>query len=111
MMKMWIRPFKPCTTLVRQWPRTIAINGLLQEPATVTGVEGLEDWAVRLRIMVKTLAQCPMGGCSVILRRQIRITFARARAGACLPPSGHHDCWRAQKDGVTFLEPQRAQRF
>lgn len=47
---------------------------LLQETPVVTGVEGLEDWAVRLRIMVKTL---PNGQWEVqrYLRRQIRLVF------------------------------------
>ena len=51
------------------------IKDLLQEPATVTGVEGLEDWAVRLRIMVKTL---PSAHFEVqrYLRRQIHLVFA-----------------------------------
>lgn len=48
---------------------------LLQEPMTVTGVEGLEDWAVRLRIMVKTLPNAQWE-VQRYLRRQIRIVFA-----------------------------------
>jgi small conductance mechanosensitive channel len=48
---------------------------LLQEPAVVTGVEGLEDWAVRLRIMVKTLPNAQWE-VQRYLRRQIRLTFA-----------------------------------
>jgi moderate conductance mechanosensitive channel len=48
---------------------------LLQEPMTVTGVEGLEDWAVRLRIMVKTLPNAQWE-VQRYLRRQIRIIFA-----------------------------------
>ena len=55
--------------------RDEAINGLLQEPMTVTGVEGLEDWAVRLRIMVKTLPNAQYE-VQRYLRRQIRNTFA-----------------------------------
>lgn len=49
---------------------------LLQETPVVTGVEGLDDWAVRLRIMVKTL---PNGQWEVqrYLRRQIRLIFAQ----------------------------------
>jgi small conductance mechanosensitive channel len=47
---------------------------LLQEPATVTGVEGLEDWAIRLRIMVKTLPNAQWE-VQRYLRRQIRLTF------------------------------------
>ncbi|WP_420643289.1 mechanosensitive ion channel family protein [Candidatus Leptofilum sp.] len=47
---------------------------LLQETPVVTGVEGLEDWSIRLRIMVKTL---PNGQWEVqrYLRRQIRLVF------------------------------------
>lgn len=51
------------------------VQNLLLEPATVTGVEGLDDWAVRIRIMVKTV---PSAQWEVqrYLRRQIRIVFA-----------------------------------
>ena len=48
---------------------------LLQEPAMVTGVEGLENWAVRLRIMVKTLPNAQWE-VQRYLRRQIRLIFA-----------------------------------
>ncbi|MCP4420290.1 MAG: mechanosensitive ion channel family protein [Chloroflexi bacterium] len=50
------------------------VQHLLLEPATVTGVEGLDDWAVRLRIIVKTV---PVAQWEVqrYLRRQIRIVF------------------------------------
>lgn len=50
------------------------IGLLLQETPVVTGVEGLEDWSVRLRIMAKTL---PNGQWEVqrYLRRQIRLVF------------------------------------
>ena len=41
----------------------------------VTGVEGLEDWAVRLRIMVKTMPNAQWE-VQRYLRRQIRIIFA-----------------------------------
>ena len=51
------------------------IGLLLQETPVVTGVEGLEEWAMRLRLMVKTL---PNGQWEVqrYLRRQIRLIFA-----------------------------------
>ena len=49
---------------------------LLQEPATVTGVEGLDEWAVRLRIMVKTLPNAQWE-VQRYLRRQIRLIFAK----------------------------------
>ena len=49
---------------------------LLQEPATVTGVEGLDEWAVRLRIMVKTLPNAQWE-VQRYLRRQIRLIFAQ----------------------------------
>ena len=52
------------------------IGLLLQETPVVTGVEGLEEWAMRLRLMVKTL---PNGQWEVqrYLRRQIRLVFAQ----------------------------------
>lgn len=52
-----------------------AVAPLLLEPPTVTGVEGLDDWAVRLRIMAKTV---PGQQWTVQrhLRRQIRLVFA-----------------------------------
>ena len=52
-----------------------AVAPLLLETPTVTGVEGLDDWAVRLRVMAKT---APGGQWVVMrhLRRQIRLDFA-----------------------------------
>jgi moderate conductance mechanosensitive channel len=52
-----------------------AVASLLLETPIVTGVEGLDDWAVRLRIMAKT---APGGQWAVMrhLRRQIRLDFA-----------------------------------
>lgn len=47
----------------------------LLETAVVTGVEGLDDWAVRLRIMVKTEPDAHWG-VQRYLRRQIRLVFA-----------------------------------
>lgn len=61
---------------------TIAL--LLQEPATVTGVEGLEDWAVRLRIMVKTLPNAQWE-VQRYLRREIRLTFAKRDLALAFP--------------------------
>lgn len=57
---------------VRQDPE---IGPLLLEDPTVTGVEGLEDWAVRLRLMVKTE---PNKQWDVMrwLRRKIHLEFA-----------------------------------
>jgi small conductance mechanosensitive channel len=57
---------------------------LLQEPAVVTGVEGLEDWAVRLRIMVKTLPNAQWE-VQRYLRRQIRLTFAEKGLSLAFP--------------------------
>jgi small conductance mechanosensitive channel len=57
---------------------------LLQEPAVVTGVEGLEDWAVRLRIMVKTLPNAQWE-VQRYLRRQIRLTFAAKGLSLAFP--------------------------
>ncbi len=52
-----------------------AVAPLILEAPTVTGVEGLDDWAVRLRIMAKT---APGAQWDVMrhLRRQIRLDFA-----------------------------------
>ncbi len=52
-----------------------AVAPLLLETPTVTGVEGLDDWAVRLRIMAKT---APGAQWDVMrhFRRQIRLDFA-----------------------------------
>ncbi len=57
---------------------------LLQEPAVVTGVEGLEDWAVRLRIMAKTLPNAQWE-VQRYLRRQIRLTFAEKGLSLAFP--------------------------
>ncbi|MAU00297.1 MAG: mechanosensitive ion channel protein [Anaerolineaceae bacterium] len=57
---------------------------LLQEPAVVTGVEGLEEWAVRLRIMVKTLPNAQWE-VQRYLRRQIRLTFAEKGLSLAFP--------------------------
>ncbi|MBK8987781.1 MAG: mechanosensitive ion channel family protein [Chloroflexi bacterium] len=48
---------------------------LLRERPQVTGVEGLEDWAVRLRLMVKT-APNQHWAVQRELRRRIRLEFA-----------------------------------
>ena len=57
---------------------------LLLEPVNVTGVEGLEDWAVRLRIMVKTLPNA-QHEVQRHLRRQIRLTFAEKGLALAFP--------------------------
>jgi small conductance mechanosensitive channel len=57
---------------------------LLLEPVNVTGVEGLEDWAVRLRIMVKTLPNA-QHEVQRHLRRQIRLTFAEKDLALAFP--------------------------
>ena len=57
---------------------------LLQEPAVVTGVEGLEDWAIRLRIMVKTLPNAQWE-VQRYLRREIRIIFAEKGLALAFP--------------------------
>lgn len=61
-----------------------SISQLLQEPATVTGVEGLEEWAVRLRIMVKTLPNAQWE-VQRYLRRQIRLTFEERGLSLAFP--------------------------
>ncbi|MCA9946155.1 MAG: mechanosensitive ion channel family protein, partial [Anaerolineales bacterium] len=57
---------------------------LLQEPAVVTGVEGLEEWAVRLRIMVKTLPNAQWE-VQRYLRREIRLVFAEKGLSLAFP--------------------------
>ncbi|MCP4428158.1 MAG: mechanosensitive ion channel family protein [Chloroflexi bacterium] len=52
-----------------------AAGAVALETAVVTGVEGLDDWAVRLRIMVKTEPDAHWG-VQRYLRRQIRLVFA-----------------------------------
>ena len=61
-----------------------AVSLLLLETPTVTGVEGLDDWAVRLRIMAKTL---PGQQWAVMrhLRRQIRLVFAEKGIDIAFP--------------------------
>lgn len=60
------------------------IGPLLLETPTVTGVEGLDDWAVRLRIMVKTEPGTHWG-VQRALRRQIRLVFAEKGIGLAFP--------------------------
>ncbi|MEZ4594653.1 MAG: mechanosensitive ion channel family protein [Chloroflexota bacterium] len=61
-----------------------SIAMLLQEPATVTGVEGLEQWAVRLRIMVKTLPNAQWE-VQRYLRREIRLVFEERGLSLAFP--------------------------
>jgi small conductance mechanosensitive channel len=60
------------------------INPLLREQPIVTGIEGLDDWAVRLRIMVKT---APGQQWEVLryLRRQTRLVFAEKGIDLAFP--------------------------
>ena len=60
------------------------IAAVLLEAPTVTGIEGLDDWAVRLRLMVKTL---PGEHWEVqrYWRRQIRIQFAEKGLDLAFP--------------------------
>lgn len=57
---------------------------LLQESAMVTGIEGLDQWAVRLRIMVKTLPNAQFE-VQRYLRRQIRLVFAEKGIDLAFP--------------------------
>lgn len=57
---------------------------VLLETAVVTGVEGLDDWAVRLRIMVKTQPDAHWG-VQRYLRRQIRLVFAEKEIDLAFP--------------------------
>ncbi|MBK8901023.1 MAG: mechanosensitive ion channel family protein [Anaerolineaceae bacterium] len=52
-----------------------SISLLLLETAVVTGIEGLDQWAVRLRLMVKTLPNAQFE-VQRYLYRQIRLVFA-----------------------------------
>lgn len=61
-----------------------AVAPLLLEPPTVTGVEGLDDWAVRLRIMAKT-APGEQWTVQRHLRRQIRLVFAEKSIEIAFP--------------------------
>lgn len=69
---------------------------LLLEPPTVTGVEGLEDWAVRLRIMVKTMPNAQFE-VQRYLRRQIRLVFAEKGLSLAFP----------RHDVMIVSEPQK----
>ena len=60
------------------------IKGDLLETAVVTGIEGLDDWAVRLRIMVKT-APGQHWQIQRYLRRQIRLIFAEKEIDIAFP--------------------------
>ncbi|MCB9418478.1 MAG: mechanosensitive ion channel family protein [Ardenticatenaceae bacterium] len=68
----------------RQMMEDTAVAPLLLEPPAVTGIEGLDDWAVRLRIMAKTL---PGGQWAVErhLRRQIRLVLAKKGIDIAFP--------------------------
>jgi moderate conductance mechanosensitive channel len=60
------------------------VQDLLLKPAIVTGVEGLDDWAVRLRIVVKTLPGTQWQ-VQRYLRRQVRIVFAERGIDLAFP--------------------------
>lgn len=57
---------------------------LLLEPPQVTGIEGLEDWSVRIRLMVKTLPN-QHWGVQRTLRRRIRLEFAQEGIDLAFP--------------------------
>ncbi len=61
-----------------------AVRDKLLETAVVTGVEGLDDWAVRLRIMVKTKPG-EQWNVQRWLRRQIRLVFAQEGVELAFP--------------------------
>ncbi|MCP4357317.1 MAG: mechanosensitive ion channel family protein [Chloroflexi bacterium] len=56
----------------------------LLEEAVVTGIEGLDDWAVRLRVMVKTVPGVQWN-VQRWLRRQIRDEFAQQKIELAFP--------------------------
>jgi small conductance mechanosensitive channel len=60
------------------------ISPMLLEMPVVTGVEGLDDWAVRLRIMVKTTPG-EQWAVQRHLRRQIRLVFEEANIEIAFP--------------------------
>ncbi|GJM42546.1 MAG: hypothetical protein DHS20C20_28280 [Ardenticatenaceae bacterium] len=60
------------------------IGLLLQETPVVTGVEGLEDWSVRLRIMAKTMPNAQWE-VQRFLRRQIRLVFEQKGLDLAFP--------------------------
>ena len=60
------------------------IGLLLQETPVVTGVEGLEDWSVRLRIMAKTMPNAQWE-VQRFLRRQIRLVFEQKGIDLAFP--------------------------
>lgn len=72
---------------------------LLQESAVVTGIEGLEDWSVRLRIMVKTLPNAQWE-VQRYLRRQIRLIFAEKGLALAFP----------RQDIMIVGEPKKVER-
>lgn len=59
----------------RQAVGNTAVSQLLLEAPTVTGIEGLDDWAVRLRVMAKTTPG-QQWAVQRHLRREIRLVFA-----------------------------------
>jgi small conductance mechanosensitive channel len=59
----------------RQAVGNMAVSNILLETPTVTGIEGLDDWAVRLRIMAKTTPG-QQWAVQRHLRREIRLVFA-----------------------------------
>ncbi len=60
------------------------ISPLLLEQPVVTGIEGLDDWAVRLRIMVKT-EPGQQWAVQRYLRRQIHLVFAEKDIDLAFP--------------------------
>jgi len=61
-----------------------AVKDKLLEPAVVTGVEGLDDWSIRLRLMVKTKPG-EQWNVQRWLRRQIRLVFAEEGVELAFP--------------------------
>ncbi len=61
-----------------------AVKVKLLETAVVTGVEGLDDWSIRLRIMVKTKPG-EQWNVQRWLRRQIRLVFAQEGVELAFP--------------------------
>lgn len=61
-----------------------AVRDKLLDTAVVTGVESLDDWSIRLRLMVKTRPG-EQWHVQRWLRRQIRLTFAQEEVSLAFP--------------------------
>ncbi|MEJ2750336.1 MAG: mechanosensitive ion channel, partial [Anaerolineae bacterium] len=72
------------TEIGEQMAADTAVAPLLLESPTVTGIEGLDDWAVRLRVLVKTHPG-QQWAVKRYLHRQIRLVFAEKGIDIAFP--------------------------